>query len=197
MVQDWSTSNTYTWTPSSADVGGTLFGVWVRDGKHAGASAADVTANSGYYFQIGAQAGLKGEYYSSSSAGQFTSKVMERIDPTVYFNWGSGSPGSGVPPDRFAVRWTGFLVVSTSGTYKIWAAADDGVRVWIDGKLVIDTWNARPLTVCSWTGTLSAGKHSIKIEYYENIGDAIVKLGWTPPGGSGIYQIPSSNLSPY
>ena len=52
MVQDWSTSNTYTWVTSSSDVGGTLFGVWVRDGYHAGPTAGDAYANSGYYFQI-------------------------------------------------------------------------------------------------------------------------------------------------
>jgi len=140
--------------------------------------------------------GLKGEYYSSSSAGQFTTKVMERIDSTVNFNWGSGSPGSGVPSDRFAVRWTGYLTVSTSGTYKIWVTADDGVRVWIDGNLVIKAWRLQPPTEYSWTGTLSAGKHSIKIEYYENTGGAVIKLGWTPPGGSKTYPIPFKNLSP-
>jgi hypothetical protein len=145
---------------------------------------------------VGAEVGLKGEYYSSSSPGTFTTKIMERTDSTVNFDWGSGSPGSGVPSDLFAVRWTGSLTAPTSGTYTIYVTADDGVRVWIDGNLVIDAWKVQPPTEYSWTGPLSAGKHTIKIEYYENTYGAVMKLGWTTPGGTKVYPIPSSYLSP-
>jgi hypothetical protein len=146
--------------------------------------------------QAGAEVGLKGEYYSSSSAGMFTTKITERTDSTVNFDWGNGSPVPGVPSDLFAVRWTGSLTAPTSGTYTIYVTADDGVRVWIDGNLVIDAWKVQPPTEYSWTGPLSAGKHSIKIEYYENYYGAVMKLGWTIPGGSKVYPIPSSYLSP-
>jgi hypothetical protein len=146
--------------------------------------------------QVGTDAGLKGEYYSSSSPGAFTTKIMERTDSLVNFDWGSGSPASGVPQDLFAVRWTGFLNVPTSGTYTIYVTADDGVRLWIDGNLAIDAWKVQPPTEYSWTGSLSAGKHSIKIEYYENMYGAVMKLGWMTPGGTKVYPIPSSYLSP-
>jgi len=52
MVQDWDTSNTYSWVTASGDVGGTMFGVWVRDGHHAGPDAGDDYANSGSYFVV-------------------------------------------------------------------------------------------------------------------------------------------------
>jgi len=140
--------------------------------------------------------GLKGEYYSSSALSQFTTKIAERTDSTVNFDWGNGSPGSGVPSDLFAVRWTGSLTAPTSGTYTIYVTADDGVPLWIDGNLVIDEWKVQPPTEYSWTGQLSAGKHSIKIEYYENMYGAVTKLGWTMPGASKAYPIPPNYLSP-
>jgi hypothetical protein len=146
--------------------------------------------------QAGAEVGLKGEYYSSSGPGEFTTKITERTDSTVNFDWGNGSPAPGVPADLFAVRWTGSLNAPASGTYTIYVTADDGVRVWIDGNLVVDAWRVQPPTEYSWTGLLSAGKHSIKIEYYENYYGAVIKLGWTMPGGSKTYPIPSSYLSP-
>jgi hypothetical protein len=145
---------------------------------------------------VGAEVGLKGEYYSSSALGQFTTKITERTDPTVNFDWGNGSPSSGVPSDLFAVRWTGSLTTPTSGTYTIHVTADDGVRVWIDGNLVIDAWKVQPPTEYSWTGSLTAGKHSIRIEYYENYYGAVMKLGWMMPGGTKTYPIPPSYLSP-
>jgi hypothetical protein len=146
--------------------------------------------------QAGAEVGLKGEYYSSSSPGAFTAKVTERVDSTVYFDWGDGSPAPGVPSDLFAVRWTGSLTAPASGTYTIYVTADDGVRVWIDGNLVIDAWKVQPPTEYSWTGPLSNGKHTIKIEYYENYYGAVMKLGWMMPNGTKVYPIPSSYLSP-
>jgi hypothetical protein len=146
--------------------------------------------------QAGAVTGLKGEYYTSASTGDFTSKVMERIDSTVFFDWGSVSLDPRVPSDLFAVRWTGSLATSTSGAYTIWVTTDDGVRVWIDGSLVIDAWRIQAPTEYKWAGTLSAGQHPVKIEYYEDTGGAAIKLGWTPPGGGKTYPIPSSNLSP-
>jgi len=145
---------------------------------------------------LNAQTGLKGEYYTSASRGYFTSKVLERVDPTVNFDWGIGSPDSKLPLDLFAIRWTGSLTAPTSGKYTIWVTADDGVRVWIDGKLVINAWRNQPPTEYSGGGTLSAGKHSIKIEYYDDRMGAVMKLGWTIPGGSNTYPIPSSSLSP-
>jgi hypothetical protein len=154
------------------------------------------TSTAGAQTDSNAQTGLKGEYYASASKGYYTSKVMEQVDTTVNFDWGTGSPYSKVSSNLFAIRWTGSLAASTSGTYTIWATADDGVRVWIDGGLVINAWRDQAPTEYNWSGTLSAGKHSIKIEYYENTGGAVMRLGWTIPGGSKTYPIPSSNLSP-
>lgn len=55
------------------------------------------------------------------------------------FDWGEGSPDPKLPPDDFSVRWMGKLVVPKNGTYEIGLATDDGVRFWLDGKLLIDS----------------------------------------------------------
>jgi hypothetical protein len=191
VIEGWKVQppTTYTYTQSFASTADHQLRLEWFENEYGARVAFDMQP-------VGAEVGLKGEYYSSSALGQFTTKITERTDPTVNFDWVNGSPGSGVASDLFAVRWTGSLTTAASGTYTIYVTADDGVRVWIDGNLVIDAWKVQPPTEYSWTGSLSAGKHSIKIEYYENMYGAVMKLGWTMPRASKAYPIPSNYLSP-
>ncbi|MEM2611917.1 MAG: glycoside hydrolase family 3 N-terminal domain-containing protein [Thermoproteota archaeon] len=121
--------------------------------------------------------GLTGEYYANIDLSG--KPVLVRVDPQVNFFWGMGSPDPAVPDDNFSVRWTGKLIAPKSGTYEIALATDDGVRFWFDGKLLIDSWHDRSLTVNNVTVTLEEGKqYDIKIEYYEHLYEAAAFLLW-------------------
>jgi len=107
--------------------------------------------------------------------------VLTREDANIDFDWGTGSPGSGVPVDRFSARWTRYIDV-TPGTYRFSATSDDGIRVWIDDVLLLDHWYDHAAQTFSFDRYLGEGHHLVKVEYYENGGDAVAKLSWTRPG---------------
>jgi hypothetical protein len=85
----------------------------------------------------------------------------------------------------FSVRWDSVQNLATSGNYNLIATADDGVRVWVDGVLVIDQWHDQPPTTYSVTRWLWAGARSFRIEYYEHGGGAQISFqistGGVPP----------------
>jgi WD40 repeat protein len=91
-------------------------------------------------------------------------------------DWGRASPGPGVSPDYFSVRWTGSASFE-AGTYRISLSADDGFRLWVDDSLVLDEWRGGPLEV-EKDVELTAGTHTLKAEFLEIIGDAFVNLRW-------------------
>ncbi|UBF27173.1 hypothetical protein K9N68_04185 [Kovacikia minuta CCNUW1] len=121
--------------------------------------------------------GLTGQYFAGKN---FNTLLETRIDPTVNFNWGTGSPNAGVlPSDNFSVRWTGQIRPTYSETYTFYTTSNDGVRLWVNGELLIDHWTPHATTEDSGSLTLTAGQnYDIKLEYYENGGDAISTLSW-------------------
>jgi len=111
----------------------------------------------------------RGEYYANPVLNG--PPVLTRLDPTLAFDWGTGSPGQGVPSDNFSARWAREIWVS-AGSYKLYLQVDDGARVWVDGLLVIDAWSADPSrTYVSELG-LGEGIHILKVEYFEKSGEA-------------------------
>jgi Tol biopolymer transport system component len=82
-----------------------------------------------------------------------------------------------VDPDTFSVRWTS-TPIFTAATHQFTAGADDGIRVYIDGTLVIDQWHQTAYTEYTATRVLTAGAHDITVEYFESLGAAKVKLAW-------------------
>lgn len=123
--------------------------------------------------------GLLGYYYNNKD---FTDFVGNRIDPIVNYRWMADSPDSAIDADTFSVRWLGNLKASETGTHTISTISDDGVRVWINGELVIDNWTDHRQRFDHGTIDLVAGQeYSIRMEYYENGGDAIAQLLWTTP----------------
>ena len=129
--------------------------------------------------------GLAGQYFNDQS---LTSFVTTRLDKTINFDWAKSSPMAGITADNFGVRWLGKVKPThASGTknYTFYVKADDGVRLWIDGKLLIDQWINQSSVEHSAVVPLTADKyHDIKVEYYENRYDARAFLSWQPEGES-------------
>ncbi len=137
--------------------------------------------------------GLTGDYYDNAD---FTGFVLTRTDAQVDFNWGTGSPDAGVGADTFSVRWTGRVQAEHSEAYTFYASTDDGVRLWVNGELLIDQWQNQAATETSGSLALAAGmSYTIQMDYFENTGQAVAQLSWssasTPKG-----PIPQDRLDP-
>ena len=118
--------------------------------------------------------GWKGSYYAVPDLSGLP--LFQRDDPTISFNWGSGSPRPDLPADNFSVRWSRRLNFQP-GQYRFRVEADDGVRLWVDGKLVLDAWRDGYATYEADV-TLASGAHDLRLDYYEHLGGAMVQLSW-------------------
>lgn len=143
--------------------------------------------------------GLRGDYYDNQD---FTGATANRVEGPIDFNYTSATP-TPLPAEltggntSFSVRWTGCVqTTAAAGLYTFTGRTDDGVRIWVDGQLVVDWWQDQGATDRSGTITLEANrKYDIRMDYYQGGGDASAQLKWTPPGGSdGV--IPQANLYP-
>ncbi|MCR4439520.1 MAG: glycoside hydrolase family 3 N-terminal domain-containing protein [bacterium] len=121
--------------------------------------------------------GLRGEYFANKElAGD---PALVRIDPVLHFDWAGDGPDPSLPTDCFSARWTGKLISPVSGRVRLGISTDDGVRLYLDGKLLVDMWVDRSVTTDMVTVTLEKGRaYDLKIEYYENLGYAFASLGW-------------------
>jgi hypothetical protein len=130
--------------------------------------------------------GLRGEYFADTSFG---ANSLERVDTTVDFDWGGGSPDASLPADAFSVRWTGTVKPPSTDGYTFSVAADDGVRgvrLWVDGQLVVDQsswgWGGTPSTPLERYGSLyleGGQRYDLKLEYVESGANAKVRLLWS------------------
>ena len=145
-----------------------------------------ITAGSG-----GGGTGLNGEYYDAIN---FTQRKLTRTDGTVNFDWASGSPDPAIAPETFSVRWTGQVQPQFSETYTFYTRTDDGVRLWVNGALLVDKWIDQGPTEWSGTIALTGGtKYNIQMDYYENGGGAVAQLSWSSPSQTKQI-IPQSRL---
>lgn len=127
--------------------------------------------------------GFRGEYFANKNCEGIP--VLTRIDKTINFDWGTGASAENMPIDNFSVRWTGYLTVPESGTYKFELYSDDGSRLYIDDKLVVDNWGDHAAQMKTDKINLQAGmNHKIRLEYYDSIGAANVRLGWKTPSAN-------------
>jgi len=121
--------------------------------------------------------GLLGEYFRRRD---FTDPLLRRTDATVDFSWGNAAPSPLVPADLFTVRWSGQVVPPTTGTWAFRTLSDDGVRLTVDGRLIIDNFTDHGPTSDIGTLTLNGGQPvDITMEYYENRGGATARLFWS------------------
>lgn len=126
--------------------------------------------------------GLTAEYYSYPStvplgyAGTF---LLKQIEPHISFNT-SAAVAPGVPADNFFARWSGQVVAPTTKTYTFRVSTDDGARLWIDDRLVMNSWQAQAKATYTTVGIpLTAGqKVNLVYEYYEKTGVGVAILDW-------------------
>lgn len=117
----------------------------------------------------------RGEYFANRDLQ--SNPALVRNDGYVDFNWGEGSPGPAIPVNGFSARWTRTRQFR-EGTFHFTLTVDDGVRLWVDNTLLIDEWH-------DGLGTYAAdlylmrGAHTLRIEYYENVGGAMIQFDWT------------------
>jgi beta-glucosidase len=121
--------------------------------------------------------GLLGEYFVGRERTG-TPKLV-RIDGTVDFRWELAAPAPELPEDNFSVRWTGRLTPVKSGLYVLALRSDDGSRLYLDGKLVVDNWGDHGPTLKTNEIALEAGRaYDLRLEHYESIIGASVELLW-------------------
>ncbi len=144
--------------------------------------------------------GLRGEYFRTQDLSG--SPALVRTDAQIGFRWDRGSPtdnlqargeagpGQGVPNDGFSIRWSGQLMPPVSGRYRIEAAADDGFRLYVDGKRVLDHWTGSDrLRSDGVELDLQAGRaYDLRLEYYDAQRDAAVRLAWRMPGAKPPFE---------
>lgn len=119
----------------------------------------------------GLRPGLLGSYFAGTA---FERLVAQRVDRELDFDWKRGAPLKGVPPDRFSVRWEGWLRAPEAGVHMFFVVANDGLRIRVGGHPVVDHWEDAGTS--SWTGTgelsLAAGWHALAIELYDRSDNA-------------------------
>lgn len=135
--------------------------------------------------------GLVGEYYeigrplSDFPSTEGLRPLIRRTDPEISFGptvLGAEDFGGTGLEDRFYVRWSGRLRVPEGGRYVIYLASDDGSRLYLDGRLLIDNGGVHPFLEAAETIELDEGVYDLKVEYFDNDGIAACELSWQGPG---------------
>lgn len=108
----------------------------------------------------------------------FNELIASRRDSTISFKW-ERAPADGVPTDFFSARWDGRLNIGEAGKYTFFLTSDDGSRLFIDDALVVDNWGNHSEVTQTGTIALEPGVHALRVEYFDEIGDALIRLEWS------------------
>lgn len=160
---------------------------------------------SGGYELVRAQEIPSGSYLGSYYTGKnFDNLVFTKYNDAVNFNWGISGPDPKIGRSNFSVRWQGKFNFD-SWLYEFTAISDDGIRVYFDGERIIDAWHDQAYWTYRIRKEISAGQHTILVEYYQNQGGSAVKLNWVKvmpvvsvapgnlQGPTGFYQGPGAS----
>ena len=140
-----------------------------------------VTVLKADYITVGnfVTGGLTATYFDNID---LSGPSITRVDPTIDFDLGTGSPDPQIGPNTFSARWTGKVVPQFSQTYTFTTESDDGVRLFINDQPLIDNWTDHGPTLDSGSIALMAGQsYDVRMEFYENGGGALARLFWESP----------------
>lgn len=126
-------------------------------------------------------AAWKGEYFANPDL--YGEPALVRSDADLNFDWGLGSPDPKIPVDHFSARWTRTVSLG-AGRWRFHATTDDGVRVYVDGLLIIDQWHTTASVTYNCSVALAAGQHLLRVDFYDNIEQAKVRIWWEADDGS-------------
>jgi beta-glucosidase len=127
--------------------------------------------------KTGKQNGLNVEFFNNIDLAG--TPVLKRVDGGINFDWNENGPGAEVAKDHYSVRWTGYLKVNATDDYSISTISDDGLRFWLDDRLIQDVWYPHAAMKKSTSIKLEKGKfYKIKMELFEKAGGATAILGW-------------------
>ncbi|HSD45418.1 MAG TPA: glycoside hydrolase family 3 C-terminal domain-containing protein [Pyrinomonadaceae bacterium] len=128
----------------------------------------------------GRQPGLKAEYFNNQELRG--PAAATRTDARIDFDWGRYQPTPELTGNNFSVRWTGKLTPPESGTYRLGFTADDGARLYLDGKLLVDAWASNPNKTVTTDIVLEGGRsYDLRMEYFQYQRENIAKLVWSYP----------------
>ena len=134
---------------------------------------------SGNMLSLDGKEGLTGEYFKDM---EFNSLFTTRADSIINFRWGMDAPIEGMPIDSFSVRWSGKITAPESGEYTFNTMTDDGARLWVDNKQIINDWTDHAPLINSGKINLEAGKsYDLKFEYFDYRMGAVAQLYWKLP----------------
>ncbi|MES1258526.1 MAG: PA14 domain-containing protein, partial [Acidobacteriota bacterium] len=114
-------------------------------------------------------------YYGNTSLSGNT--ILVRTDNQINFDYLSFPPDNSVPSRNFSVRWQGNFLLNP-GTYTFTVLTGDGIRLSIDGQLILNNWQDRFPTVYTVTQAVSAGTHLIEVDHYEVSGGDVAQISW-------------------
>lgn len=130
------------------------------------------------YLVADGKTGLQAAYYNNVSLTG--TPFLSRQDPRIDFHWTLFGPSTGMDAGFYSVRWTGQLISPVSGTYKIGLEGNDGYRLYINDKLLVDQWSKQSYRTVLANYLFEKGKrYNIRVEFYEPRGNASIKLVWT------------------
>jgi hypothetical protein len=136
-------------------------------------------------------AGVDATYFDNRD---FTGSTLSRTEPRIDIDFGTGRPSPNLGADQFSVRWTGRVLADRSGTYRFYTQTDDGARLWVDGVPLVDDWTDHGVVENSGTIALSAGRHDLRMEFYDNGGSALARLLWSS-ASTPKAVVPADHLS--
>jgi beta-glucosidase len=139
-------------------------------------AAAPVVVPDEFLSRPGSGPGLLGEYFDNNRLSG--PPRLTRTDPRIDFRWTLNSPGRGIPYDWYSARWTGTLRVPAGGVSRLGVEGNDGYRLWIGDRLLIDNWRKESFRGTLVGVTLAPGEYPLRLEYFESTGNARLKLIW-------------------
>ncbi len=148
-----------------------------------GRSSEDVAVIPPAQLRTNGSEGLQAAYFNNLTlTGE---PFLKRIDKHIDFRWTLYGPAAGMDPGFYAVRWTGKLIAPVTGNHKIGLEGNDGFRLYIDNKLVVDNWGKQSYRRVMIDFALEKGRqYDLRVEFYEPRGNATIKLLWDVGAGN-------------
>ncbi|MGH9837291.1 MAG: PA14 domain-containing protein [Blastocatellia bacterium] len=127
----------------------------------------------------------RGEYFNNMTLGGPPAMIRNDGEGGLNFDWGARNPATtcGIGADGFSVRWSRKAILA-AGRHRFTVTADDGIRLFVNGRRLIDEWRNQPPATFTAEVMLPAGSHRIVVEYYDHTGGATAKVNWEMGGKS-------------